>query len=100
MVANNNNEIKKVGMKTKGVISKGKKSASVSSKKMLTPKSVFGNASSKGPRSISNSIAIAPVLGTKDSQVNYHGLGSVDDSSDSSSSELSSATDNELVIDS
>ncbi len=91
-------ESKKVSsIKPKGIVSKKK---IVSAKKLPVPKSAY---SSKGSRS-SNSTAIAPVLGSmKASHSNYHSLGSVnddDDFSDSSSSELSSATDNELVIDS
>jgi len=102
VVSNSNREIKKIsgGTKSKGIVSKVKKG--MSSKKSIAPKSVYsGNSLSKGSRSNSNSIAIAPILGSRSSQVSCHGLGSIDeDSSDSSSSELTSATDNELVIDS
>ena len=58
----------------------------VPAKKTIQSKPLYASSAYKGPRNDSNSAAIAPV-GMKDS-------------SDSSSSELSSATDNELVIDS
>ena len=102
VVSNSNSEIKKVSgssTKSKGIVSKVKKG--MSSKKSVAPKSAYSNSLTKGSRSNSNSIAIAPILGSRDSQVGYRGLGSIDeDSLDSSSSELTSATDNELVIDS
>lgn len=99
IVSNSSGDVKKPSIKSKGVVNKIKKVTP--SKKTLQSKSVYTNSTSKGPKSNSNSTAIAPVLGTKGVEVSYHhAMDPVDDYSESSSSELSSATDTELVIDS